>query len=285
MIIFFGEGRLGNQIFQYAFIKNFLKKKETVLAYNFEEFQKMFVSKDNIINIKSKYLKFIIKKLGLPLFIFLSKIKIISSYKQCKIKYKRYNIYDSKFICSKGILPITFIQPGFFQSEKFFKYKNIESFKIKPQYLKEAEFFLNKINENYQKVFVHVRRNDYVNHKFLGVKGIDLPLSYYKKSIQYFYNKFENPYFIFLSDDYSFVKYCFKDIKNKIISNNSMEIDFAIMTLCDNGILSNSSFSWWGSYLMKRKKGILVPKYWLGFKSKVEYPKEIIPSYSTAIEI
>ena len=34
---------------------------------------------------------------------------------------------------------------------------------------------------------------------------------------------------------------------------NSMFVDFAIMMLCDAGI-SNSSFSWWGAYLMKSKE-------------------------------
>jgi hypothetical protein len=43
-----------------------------------------------------------------------------------------------------------------------------------------------------------------------------------------------------------------------------MGIVFALMTLCEYGVCSNSSFSWWGAYLMKNKKIVIMPKYWYG---------------------
>ncbi len=57
------------------------------------------------------------------------------------------------------------------------------------------------------------------------------------------------------------------------------------MTLCNGAILSPSSFAWWGSYLMKNRDVVFVPKYWLGFKSKVEFPMGIIPDFATEIEL
>jgi hypothetical protein len=89
----------------------------------------------------------------------------------------------------------------------------------------------------------------------------------------------DNCYFIFLSDEVEFIEQEFKYLENKIISNNNFAVDFAIMTLCNSAILSPSSFSWWGSYLMQDRDTIFAPKYWLGFNSGVEYHKNSIPKY------
>lgn len=284
MIVFFGEGRLGNQLFQYAFMKSFAKKDEMILTCNFEEFKKIFISKDKIININNKYLKFIIRKYIVYFFIVLSKARIINSYKQDMMGSGQYLIDGSGVSYLKGLFPITFVYQGYFQSEKFIN-RDISELKIKKYYLEKARDCLRDINENYQKVFVHIRRGDYVNAEYLGIKGVDLPVSYYKNLIAYFDSKIKNPFFIFLSDDRNFVKYYFEDVKNKIISNNSMGVDFAIMTLCDHGILSNSSFSWWGSYLMEERGEIFAPKYWFGFKSKIEFPIDVIPSYAKEADV
>ena len=47
-------------------------------------------------------------------------------------------------------------------------------------------------------------------------------------------------------------------------SNKNDEIlDFTLITMCKNVIISNSSFSWWGSWLANSKKTV-APKNWFG---------------------
>jgi hypothetical protein len=37
------------------------------------------------------------------------------------------------------------------------------------------------------------------------------------------------------------------------------------MTLCDNNIIANSSFSWWGAWLNKsQEKKVIAPQKWFG---------------------
>ena len=119
---------------------------------------------------------------------------------------------------------------------------------------------------------------------FEGEVGINLPGSYFKNSIKRISETLEKPFFILISDDPLYVENYFAELEPKIISKNTMEVDLAIMTLCEAGIISNSSYSWWGAYLMKTKKKIISPKYWFGWKKNVESHIGIQPSFSEIID-
>ena len=41
--------------------------------------------------------------------------------------------------------------------------------------------------------------------------------------------------------------------------------DMCFMTLCDGGVMSNSTFSWWGAWLISNPdKQVIAPKMWFG---------------------
>src|ERR1019366_8966159 len=111
---------------------------------------------------------------------------------------------------------------GFFQSEDFFKSGGVLSkIRIKDQYVLEASQFLAEIPSDYSRVFVHIRRGDYTNQIFMGTRGIDLPKRYFEKGIAIITREIKNPFFVFLSDDPSYVECCFEDVEPKLISRNS----------------------------------------------------------------
>ena len=164
---------------------------------------------------------------------------------------------------------------GFYQSEKWFK--DIEEeikndFRFKDEISSICESFIKDFDIT--PIFVHVRRGDF----------IERPDYHYNLSIDYFeegLSKFDEdiPVLLF-SDD---IQWCAKQEIFKPDRFNLSEtterlpmteflkgqytesalipyFDLCFMTLCNGGIISNSSFSWWGAWLQRnRNRDIICP--------------------------
>ena len=139
MILFLSDGRLGNQLFQYAFLNTIAKDGEQIVTANMEQ----FVDRFDIDNINFRHLslgkswKFFIRKFLKPSLMFCVRFKIISYIIQ---DYNSTSML-STFSNIKGLLPITLVETNFFQSEKFFDETKVD-FQIKNKYLEEAKSFL-----------------------------------------------------------------------------------------------------------------------------------------------
>ena len=292
MVLFFSSGRLGNQLFQYAFINTIKNKNEKVIVSGFEDLKEVF-DICGIINIpkKNRIIRGIIYRLLAPLLLFLGNIRLINKievvydspdeYKQTLPKRE-----SSCYVESAGLLKfIRFIKLGYFQSEKFFDNAVKNCIHLKSEYIDKANKFLRDIPQDATKIFIHIRRGDYKEYKVFG-KSTLLPMTYYKNLIDYFLSEYDKCFFIFLSDEPENTEKEFNYLSNKKFSkNNHPGTDFAIITMCSNGILSTSTFSWWAAYLIKNKKVIFAPKHWLGFNSQKEFPVGGFPSFAREIII
>jgi len=291
MIFFVSDGRLGNQIFQYAFLNTIARKGERILCLDMAEFTATFDvegSNGRLVVLCSKLSKSRLGRLFFyqiikPFLLFfmrtLVKTRIIGFAYQNRNKQGRYDSFSMHY----GFFSFCFVDQGYFQSETFFSEKALD-FKIKTRFLQKAEKFLSQIPSNYTKIFIHVRRGDYLRLFFEGEIGIDLPKTYYLKAINIINKEIDCPFFVFLSDDPQYIKDNYIEIENKLISDQSMQVDLAIMTLCDYGIIANSSFSWWGGRLMRNRKMAIVPKYWFGWKKQIEFPVGILPLWGKVLE-
>ncbi|MDH5560819.1 MAG: alpha-1,2-fucosyltransferase [Deltaproteobacteria bacterium] len=275
MIVFFAGGRLGNQIFQYVFLKTIQKDNEILVVSGFEDLTEVFKIDDFIvINQNNRWMRGLLKKLINIVLIFLSDMRIVSSISQNYEKILRdFQRGSTTYTEKNGVFSFfTFVKLGFFHSDKFFDEKIANNLIIRDQYLKKSDELLKLVPKNSHKIFVHIRRGDYKSYKVYGQSAL-LPMNYYKNQIEWFIQNKKNPFFIFLSDEPDFIEEEFRYCENKIIScNNHSGTDMAIMTKCNSAILSPSSFGWWGSYLMKERDTVVAPKYWLGFNSEIEYP-------------
>jgi hypothetical protein len=261
------HGRLGNQLFQYAFATMAASRLKT-----------SFFIDDNSQNpLIRKYFK-------LRLF----EERINKYFKNCAAKKNltQREIQEDSFPDAESMLDALENNVGyygFYQSEKYFcDYLSLikKRFQLKKKYKKEFERKFNVLFNTNKTIAIHLRRKDYATDFFdsLGGDNISLPLSYY----HFFLKKIENieEYkVIFVSDDIKYARENFPNHSNFYFEQNSEIIDFQLILNADIICTANSSFSWWAAYLNNKKdKVVYCPEYWMGHKIKRLHPKEIIPS-------
>jgi hypothetical protein len=286
MLLFLAKGQLGNQVFQYLFLKNIRRNNESIWVDGFNELKETFCIDDINTMGKCRGAKILVIKVLKPILNYLSKKRIISTIRVSRVRYDEYTKEGTTYNEEAGVISfIKYVDLGFFQSELFFSPSDAKKMKLKPLHVIHARKEISHLPVDCHKVFVHIRRGDYKSHTVFG-KNTLLPLHYFYDQIDFFETQFEQPFYIFLSDEPDFVENEFSQVKNKIVvSGNSYSVDFSIMSLCQSAILSPSSFGWWGSYFMSNKGKVFAPKYWLGFESKVDYHSNPLPKYSSAIEV
>ncbi len=157
---------------------------------------------------------------------------------------------------------------GFFQSEKYFKHIESEireDFTFKNEVLKPCKEMISAVENP---LALHVRRTDYIknseNHHVLS-------LEYYKKALEFFET---DRNVIIFSDDPEWCKSqeLFSDDRFMVSENTDNRVDLCLMSLCDDFIIANSSYSWWGAWLSSNKnKKVIAPLEWFG---KIGYTKD-----------
>ena len=147
---------------------------------------------------------------------------------------------------------------GFFQSELFFDdYQNEvrELLKFPNSVITKVDKNLKKIQK--KKVGIHIRWGSYKKPPTLIPP---LPKIYFDLAMK----KFNDVEFILFTDDMETVEKEFDISLFKRLNNTTDIEDLYAMTQCDSMIMSNSSFSWWGSWLGKKKEKVIVPPIWFG---------------------
>ena len=108
-----------------------------------------------------------------------------------------------------------------------------------------------KINNQISKshsVSVHIRRGDYVGET-LDI----LTVEYYKKIISNILEEIPDATLFFFSDDIEYIEKNFGDVKKVIVSENRNDFtnfrDLQLMSLCEYNVIANSTFSLWAALL------------------------------------
>ena len=276
------EGRLGNQMFEYAFIISVSKNKGQQYFLEKEgapiEIYKYFKLRKNLFYYID-ILFFNSEKFGL----FFCHYLRGSFYGLIKKIFIEKNIHVANTEDPSSVLEkITDknFYVGHFQSYLYFKNNQQDVLcafslkkKIARDYQKRFQFPIQK-----KKVTIHIRRTDYTElaHMNLGDGDLTLPFSYYHRLIKKIHS--DDCYYIFISDDPAVIEQEFNYLPNKFISNDSAIVDFQHMLNADICIIANSTFSWWAAYLNHTPdKIVYCPKYFLGFKVKHDYPANIYP--------
>ena len=258
-------GGLGNQLFQLAFGESLkitnndldikyidltqyarTKRKWELGFLNIKPFD---VSKREISNI---FLKRIIN----------SKLsKFNYNFPYFGIINEKQNKYIQDFLKKEQ----SFILDGYWQSEEYFYNNKID---IKTMLnANKKKFSIKNRKSKYQRVAVHIRLGDYI-YTSEGIKNhLVCNFEWYKNAINYLKDFNKELKFTVFSDNKELVKNEFKNFKNLEINDSNYSKaaydDLYEMAKYDHFIISNSSYSWWASYLGEKENSkIIAPKYW-----------------------
>lgn len=296
------NGRLGNQMFQYAFGRAAQEKSGGQLIINFYnvdqkdlEFPNQMWG-DNLQFFNTKYQKVSIApqhfwkqylSLSQRLLVYARGILGKTLLKQSKYQsyenlsgfnkwlancFKQHSLYVYPIrtdIYEVGNQKNAFCL-AFFEDEKLFgsiRPKLIQEFMPK-QPLLEANSLLFKTIKNTQSVCVTIRRGDYLSDKYKDAFYI-CDDDYFIKGIEIIKQKVENPVFFFFSDDLEYANSFARRVMSKEdqyfieTPDNPVWEKLRIMSTCKHFVISNSTFSWWCQYLSDYQDKIVIgPKKW-----------------------
>jgi hypothetical protein len=274
MILLRLRGSLGNQLFSYCFGRALAIRKKDILIidkwpiYQYDAQSYYSLSKFNIkgfvFPLQFKYLSNIFKRFFNSDISLLSRVNFVELYEES---------VEKECASSKNL-----IIDGHWQSFRYFEkeWKILKKeLTLKDDFSVEEKSLIHEIRKS-NSVSIHLRRGDYLKSKDLDV----LDLEYYRKSINLILRKIENPKFFIFSDDIKWVEENLK-VKHAIYLKQNIqhpEKDLIVMSNAKNHIIANSTFSWWGAYLNKSKKKIVIaPKKWFVSKERNKYLSDLLP--------
>jgi len=254
------EGRLGNQMFQYAFMRGMSKKH----GYD-------FMIPDANANRFDNY--------GLFECFELEGCKTgEGSYPTLECRDTAFN---QKFLdeCSDNTN-----YSGVFQTEKYFADATEElrkDFTFHKEILDPCQEFIDNVGDV---IFLHIRRG---NSNLVGKRGEKwsyqllqdyhplMKKEYYLEALSHFD---ASKKVIVLSDTIDWCKkqdwlqddrFLFSDSSYEVFDDGASVpyIDICLMSLCSGGIIANSSMSWWGAWLQNDRGKVIAPHPWYGEKA------------------
>ena len=260
------DGRMGNQMFQWAFGRALEERKgRTPIFDDSRETLKLGCFK------LSKDIKTINKPLWNKI------LRKIIIFRNLRNKVTDLKIlaphYSEKY--TGGYQPELFeVTPpacisGYFQTEKYFldvRDKLLKDFEIKGKISIQNQLMLEKI-KFVNSVSVHFRRGDYTKARVEKLFGM-CSENYYKKAIDTIAKQTQKPITLFIfSDDINWVKnnvkFDYETIYVDINSGKQGVFDLDLMKNCKHNVIANSSFSWWGAWLNENPDKIVVaPTPW-----------------------
>ena len=254
------EGRLGNQMFQYAFIRGMSKKH----GYD-------FMIPDANANRFDNY--------GLFECFELEGCKTgEGSYPTLECRDTAFN---QKFLdeCTDNTN-----YSGVFQTEKYFADATEElrkDFTFHKEILNPCQEFIDNVGDV---IFLHIRRG---NSNLVGKRGEKwsyqllqdyhplMKKEYYLEALSHFD---ASKKVIVLSDTIDWCKrqdwlqddrFYMSDASYEVFDDGASVpyIDLCLMSLCSGGIIANSSMSWWGAWLQNDRGKVVAPYPWYGAKA------------------
>src|SRR5215217_244826 len=166
-----------------------------------------------------------------------------------ELKEEEFNYYE--WPIQEGNYDIN----GWLQSEKYFDEKLVrKQFEFTPELVNTVK---QKAGTTFDKktILISIRRGDFVNNPVY----FQVPIKYYLMAMIEHFPDWENRNLVVTSDDMDYCNLHFDCIDNVFFAEgmDAME-QLCLGTLCDDFIISNSTFSWWQAWLGEKKESKVI---------------------------
>lgn len=285
---------LGNQMFQYAFMRLLQVKygfKEVLLDtsyFGYKDYMKYVESGLDMLKVSYHVAsRDDLKKIHVPYNNFQPHhlMHRIVSASQAVINPKYYFEKNRAYVNIDSILKYSYFD-GYWQSWKYLEPIRkilIEEFQPRNGLSELSKSYVERYGR-LNSVFVGVRKGDYTESSKATSHYGAPSLKYYKRALKIINQSIQDPFFVVFSDDIEWVKANI-DFKKIGIREDQIEYrdqgkifsDFEeiyVMASCKHAIISNSTFNFWGAWMIKNPmKIVIAPKDWF----KDGKPIDIIP--------
>ncbi len=306
MIHVYIRGRLGNQLFQYAFVRMLQKyNPEVKVCYHFDDVYSQGGINEgwenslkyfNTVDVEERNNKSSLSLIQrIILWFYWRKYphkasiedKHIYQIKWVKL-LNRVGLYylDLGYFPFFKVLKSDVIVSGNFECDKYFseiKEDLIREIIPKMPILETNKSLLHMINKT-NSVCISIRRGDFVDNSDFSTLLNVCTKKYFEKAIKKMKELVSNAKFFFFSDDINWVKDNISIEGECYYENGADPVweKLRLMYSCKHFIISNSTFSWWAQYLGRfSDKIVIAPSRWYNS----DYIPDIIQSNWIKIDV
>jgi hypothetical protein len=174
--------------------------------------------------------------------------------------------------------------PSWFQNSRLLEQSALKELHIRESWLSRARSTLAQHGLTPElTAFVHARAGDYRTWP-TALNPAILDPAWYARQAEKMSGAIPRLKFAVVGDEPEFRSEIARAIPSAIEIESGFETEFALMSLCGSGILSASTFAFWGAYFASRTHAaglFIAPEYWAGHRSGAWYPKAIQAPFLT----
>jgi len=270
-ILFIGEGRLGNQVFQYVAVRALLGEAH-VWTTGLSALQRVFEPVDGVrCLLRPGLAERIVRRFAVPLLLrpLFKWLRLGDYCHEPMGRDGREHLGMSGAMSrSRGLLPLTFVDGGYYQNlSALLAPQDFQRLRPRPELVGQARAVVQRALQGrpWPGAVLHVRRGDYVGWSSYGLSSVLLPDAYFARAIGAAREHLgPDAQLLVVSDD---TQWCQRELARfgplTVVSVNEA-IDFVLLTMFPVVILSNSTFSLAAACIGRGVELIIGPEYWFG---------------------
>lgn len=277
------QGRLGNQLFHLAALDKMCRFHDVGILIGSRGLRQNFVWKRRNVIILSRRADRLCRLLRS-----LAARGLASYYTEEKLTEGVPCPFESGRLERKtrSLVPLSFVENAYLQSDAWIGEKFRQRLHFKSETLQAVDAFAAQHSIAWATtIFVHVRRTDYTGFSINDSGSVALPASYYRQGIQKLETQLRVSTVLIVTDDPQYATDEFADVSRKIVVSRSPDFDLCVMSRCATGVLSASSFSWWGAMLGPLRARPVAPRHWIGWRVGTTIPSAVVSRAFEAVPV